>query len=230
MLRKIVTELTARTAKFVVRQSGNRHDVDYFVQQAAVKDSAEYAVQHMSKGMRFPDRYGLFKRSFQLAPANGIALEFGVYTGRSMRFLGALFPQRKFFGFDSFVGLKEAWIGTSALAGRFNVGGKLPKVPPNVTLLKGWFDESLPPFLAEHDEPLAFVHIDSDTYESTKTVLDLLESRLVPGVVIQFDEYFGYPGWRENEFRAFQEFIKRTGLRYEYIGYGYVSVAVILRS
>ena len=34
------------------------------------------------------------------------------------------------------------------LAGRFSRGGKLPSVPANVTLHKGWIEDTLPPFAA----------------------------------------------------------------------------------
>jgi hypothetical protein len=37
--------------------------------------------------------------------------------------------------------------------------------------------------------------------------------------VIVFDEYFNYPGWREGEFKAFQEFIARESLGFEYLNY-----------
>jgi hypothetical protein len=37
--------------------------------------------------------------------------------------------------------------------------------------------------------------------------------------VIVFDGYFNYPGWREGEFKAFQEFIAREDLEFEYLNY-----------
>jgi Macrocin-O-methyltransferase (TylF) len=63
------------------------------------------------------------------------------------------------------------------------------------------------------------MHLDADLYSSTKTVLDAFRERIRPGTVIVFDEYYNYPNWREHEFRAFQEFIAETGLRYKYIGF-----------
>jgi len=69
------------------------------------------------------------------------------------------------------------------------------------------------------DEPFAFIHIDCDTYESTLLVLDLLEPRIPVDVLIVFDEYLGYRGWREGEYKAWQEFVNRTGMTYEYLGF-----------
>jgi hypothetical protein len=41
----------------------------------------------------------------------------------------------------------------------------------------------------------------------------------VEGTVIVFDEYFNYPGWENHEFKAFQEFVEQTNLKYEYLAY-----------
>jgi hypothetical protein len=70
----------------------------------------------------------------------------------------------------------------------------LPHVSSNVTLIKGWFDQTLPPFLEKHPAPVSFLHVDCDLYSSTKTIFDSLRTRFRPGTVIVFDEYFNYPG------------------------------------
>jgi len=72
------------------------------------------------------------------------------------------------------------------------------------------------------------VHVDSDLYSSAVTVLEGLASRVVAGTIILFDEYINYPGWEQDEFRAFQEFVARHGVAYEYIGFAssHHSVAV----
>ncbi|MDJ0106389.1 TylF/MycF/NovP-related O-methyltransferase, partial [Rhodococcus erythropolis] len=67
--------------------------------------------------------------------------------------------------------------------------------------------------------PVAFLHLDADLYSSTKTVLDLLGDRLVPGSIVVFDEFFNYPGWQQHEYRAWTEFVTRTGISFEYLGY-----------
>ena len=95
----------------------------------------------------------------------------------------------------------------------------LPPVRENVKLHKGWFDEVLPGFKQEFEGPLAFLHLDADLYSSTKVVLDELAERVGPGTVIQFDEYFNYPGWKQGEFKAFAEFVEAVNLKYEYLGY-----------
>ena len=35
-----------------------------------------------------------------------------------------------------------------------------------------------------------------------------------PGTVILFDEYFNFPNWERHEFKAFQEFVEKYGIKY----------------
>jgi hypothetical protein len=201
----------------------------YPLQIRARDQSADYVEQHMFDAAMFETRESLLAHSLALAPSEGLLLEFGVEKGGSIRALAKLTP-RRVHGFDSFEGLPEAWSGTPEQRGKFSLGGKQPAVPPNVTLHKGWFDQVLPGFLAAHAGPVAFVHVDCDIYSSTKTVLEALKPRFVPGTVLLFDEYFNYPNWRQHEFKAFQEFVSATGARYRYVGYSMKNghVAVVL--
>ena len=127
-------------------------------------------------------------------------------------------PGHTFYGFDSFEGLPEDW-HTPGDKERTNRNGKMPEVNSNVQLVKGWFENTLPKFLDEHPEKCAFIHIDCDIYASTKTVLNALKERIVPGTVIQFDEFYNYSIWKDHEYKAFSEFVQSTGMKYEYIGY-----------
>jgi hypothetical protein len=79
----------------------------------------------------------------------------------------------------------------------------------------------LPEFLRESSDKTAFIHIDCDIYSSTKTIFDNLVKHIVPGTIIIFDEYFGYYEWKQNEFKAFQEFVEKNNVSYEYIAYSY---------
>jgi hypothetical protein len=134
-------------------------------------------------------------------------------------------PGHAVFGFDSFDGLPEDWSGWVQKKGAFG-GEGIPEVRDNVKLIRGWFDESLPGFVADNPQDLAFAHIDSDLYSSAKTVLEGLASRIKPGTVIVFNEYFNYPSWQQHEFKAFQEFCQGHGVSYEYLCWGKFEVAV----
>ena len=147
----------------------------------------------------------------------GLFLEFGVFRGKSIDFFARALPERSFHGFDSFEGLPEGggfW-QPHFESGAFDLGGKLPAVRENVVLHKGWIEETLPTFLAEHPhEPVRFAHIDTDLYSSADQILRALEPRIEAGTVILFDEYCNYPGFHLEEYRAFQEYLQRTGSEY----------------
>lgn len=197
---------------------------------AAKKDTVEYIMQNMMAARVVNDRPALFNFSVPAAPKEGLVLEFGVMKGASSKMIAAKCGNRTVHGFDSFEGLPSDWCGTMSVKGTFSVKGRLPKVPDNVKLHVGWFDKTLPAFLATTQEPAAFIHIDCDIYESTKCVFSLLADRIQPGTVIQFDEYYNYPGWRQHEYKAFKEFIAAHNRAYEYIGYsaeqGHVAVRI----
>lgn len=165
----------------------------------------------------------LLTYAMQQASAEGLVLEFGVFYGNSIRML-AQASQDVVHGFDSFQGLPVAWEVDSAkevveAAGTYTMHGMLPEVPDNVRLHVGLFGDSLPSFLEEHRGPIRLLHIDCDLYASTVTIFEQLGDRIQPGTVIVFDEYLCYPNWREDEYRAFQEFITRSKLDYRYIAY-----------
>lgn len=162
----------------------------------------------------------------------GICLEFGVFQGTTINFCSSKRSDMKFYGFDSFEGLPEAWREYHSV-GNFNMFGRLPKVNQNVELFKGWFSESLPKFLETHNEKISFLHIDCDIYSSSKFVLNSLIDRLQVGTVILFDELYNYPGWdtetgwaKDNysdsghgEFRAWFEFLDNNpNVKFEWIG------------
>ncbi len=133
-------------------------------------------------------------------------LEFGVYQGDSIKMWTEINKHRhsRFFGFDSFEGLPEAW-GKSMQSGDFNVGGRMPLIDDDrVSFAKGWFNETLVPFLATFQprSPL-IIHNDSDLYSSTLYLLTKLDPILVQGSVVIFDEFYS----SLHEFRAFQDYI-----------------------
>ena len=157
---------------------------------------------------------------------------------------------RDFVGFDSFRGLfnahhprwqdgdfavnhswhptikvGEAVTGEKVIAFFKKIGLKEP------LLVEGEFKMSLKKFANRYLKKVAIVHIDCDTYESTKTVLKCLPPLLQEGTVLLFDDWFHY---RANvnfgEARAFNEFRKRlkTFSFVEYFNYGTFCKAFIV--
>lgn len=183
----------------------------------AGKDTAQYVEKNLPKCRTFSTAEELREFAVSQVKIEGLYLEFGVYSGKTINQVADLRPEKTIYGFDSFEGLPETW-RSGFYKNRFATD-TLPVVRSNVSLIKGWFDQTLSGFLNEHPEVCAYLHVDCDLYSSTKTVLHELQDRIVSGTVIIFDEYFNYPSWREHEFKAFQEFVTLNNISYEYIGY-----------
>ena len=168
-----------------------------------------------------------FDYAFDAAQIDGLILEFGVAHGTSIRRLASKTDQF-IHGFDSFKGLPESWAHLPK--GAFNRDGYVPLAPDHVKFHVGLFDQTLPAFLIKNEDPIKFLNIDCDLYSSTKTIFDLIEGRIVSGTVIFFDEYLGFKDWRNHEFKAFQEAVKRNGWLYDYLAInisGYNAVVII---
>lgn len=157
----------------------------------------------------------------------GLVLEFGVRRGTSLNAI-ARSAGAEAHGFDSFEGLPEAW-GNSP-RGVLTTERELPAVPDGVTLHAGWFEDTLPGFLAAHPDPVRFVNIDSDIYSSARTVLMGLGERIGAGSVLVFDEFIGNRSWRNDEYRAFGEFVDAYRLGWRVIAVNPVckQVAVVI--
>lgn len=198
-------------------QSRRAENIRAHLYKKAARETAEYVEKNMMHVPSLPNRDDLFDLSLSKVRVDGLYLEFGVGRGGSINFLAAR-VKTIVHGFDSFQGLPEPWIDKAG-KGAYSAGGVPPPVRDNVALHIGYFAESLPKFAAEYPGPAAFIHVDCDIYSAAKTVFDYLGERIVPGTIIQFDEYFNYPGWKNHEYKAFQEFIKKRNLKYEYLGY-----------
>jgi hypothetical protein len=182
----------------------------------ATVESARFAAENMSDVRGQASPFAVLAHCLDEVAVDGLYLEFGVYSGTTINFIASRVAATVH-GFDSFEGLPEQW--GNVPAGKFTRHGDLPEVRDNVALHVGWFDKTLPDFLEANGGNAAFIHIDSDLYSSARTVLESLRPRIVPGTVIVFDEFFNYPGWQEHECKAFQEFIRSTGLAFRYISY-----------
>jgi hypothetical protein len=198
------------------------------IRKRALSETVDYIQSSMPSAIGVYTPRNVLDIALNSALPHGHVLEFGVFKGGTIRYIAAKDPNRSVHGFDSFEGLPEAWTGNTLGKGTFALGDNLPKVPRNVALHRGWFNETLPKWLTSNPGEIAFVHIDCDVYSSTKTIFDLIAPRLVAGSIIVFDEYFGYPNWKNHEFKAFQGFVQENAVKYEYLAYARVQVAIKL--
>ncbi len=213
LIQNAITRLFQSTGLF-----NNHAFLDARLQQRACDQTCEYIENKMmfvnSCGSNF-EVLDIALKNLEIP--NGLFLEFGVFSGRSINYIASK-VKNTIHGFDSFVGLPEFWRDGFDKE-RFSLQGTLPDVKQNVRLHKGWFEQTIPEFRKEFDADIAFLHIDCDLYSSTVTILKELSKQIVPGTIIVFDEYFNYPGWQNGEIKAFKEFLDAYGIKYQYVTY-----------
>lgn len=176
-----------------------------------------------------PDRYTAEKRSLMFSHENRLAgidtalslakpgtiAEFGVYRGATAHYLLAHGNPDRLVLFDSFDGLPEDW-SMGFKKGHFKVEDlEIPRFDDQrVQIVRGLFSETVDSWPHVFDRQISLIHIDADLYSSCCTVLGGIQPYIGPGTVILFDEFFGYEGWEDGEFRAFAEFVERTSMKY----------------
>lgn len=176
--------------------------------------------KYFTEDQRAPSRLKLLKWSINKAIKPGLFLEFGVWKGASLKFLAECRPDKRFYGFDTFKGLPESW-------SKFYPRGhgkldNLPYIPGDVVLIEGLFQDTLEPFLEEHNEPVSFIHLDADLYSSTNYVLSTLAdaNRLQKGTIIQFDQVFYQDSPNtvlDDEYRAYQDFMRKYDVQVRWL-------------
>jgi SAM-dependent methyltransferase len=172
----------------------------------AAKQASQMATEHT---LVFSDKASIrtwvFEKELQ-ASTPGLVLEFGVHVGESLRQIAA--AGHHVFGFDAFQGLRDSWSKPGRGIGAMDLGGEIPKGilgNPNISIVKGWVEDTVPGFLEEHKDTIKLAHLDLDVGPPTRFVLSAILDRLVPGSLLVFDDFFGHIGWENHSFSAFKE-------------------------
>jgi len=169
-----------------------------------------------TRKFEYSKRYGLFSHVIESENLKNINyLEFGVENGSSFKWWikNMSHPDARFYGFDTFTGLPEAW-------GPYKKGamaaGEIPKIEDSRhQFIQGLFQQSLPDFLKTFDNSKRnVIHLDADLYSSTYYVLNKMHPFLKPGDILLFDE-FNVP---MHEYKAFTEFVSSCYIEYEILG------------
>jgi len=196
-------------------------------------------IQNIPNVKTYPLTY-VFERMKLRHKPNTLWLEFGVASGNTINYISK-FTDDTVYGFDSFEGLPEKW-RDGYDKGAFSRSGNLPPVNNNVSLIKGWFNETLIPFIKTHNKKVTFIHMDADLYSSTKYIFDILKNYIDDECIIVFDELVNYQGFDGDtgELKAFYEFITENNVNYSWIGmngtptgmtgYDHQNVALIIHS
>ncbi|MFZ4855249.1 MAG: class I SAM-dependent methyltransferase [Desulfuromonadaceae bacterium] len=171
--------------------------------------------------------YSLFNLAKSICEKNiaGNFVECGVAGGGSSALLAYVIKRysrlpRKLFAFDSFCGLPQptsedshcginasecGWGAGTCAAPESSVREACAKLDAEnmLTTVKGYFEETLPN-MRDWVGMIAFLHLDGDWYDSTRTILRNLYDRLVNDAVLQVDDYGYWDGCRKalHEFEA----------------------------
>lgn len=203
-------------------------DITKMASIISTHDTAQYYIDHALKALPMATPREVLGHGLNEATLDGLILEFGVGSGGALRFIDEHVKDQKIYGFDSFDGLPEDWRGRWK-KGAFKQDSLPGGFSENVELVRGLFADTLPQFMKKHGKTIRFIHMDCDLYSSTKTVFDCLGEYIEPGTVIIFDEYWNYAGWRAHEHLALQEFVERSGKKYEYTAFATSGLQVAIQ-
>lgn len=155
---------------------------------------------------------------------SGLWLETGVWKGEMINRMAKANPDKVMYGFDSFEGFPNdnRKPGDWDYAG-FNLKGQIPSsirgIPfaRNIELIKGWFKDTLPPFLETQQQKISYISIDCDLYSSTKDVLECIKNYIEDKTIIVFDDAWHYDGYEDHQMKALYEFVKEYGYQIQWI-------------
>lgn len=197
------------------------------LKKEAYISTTEFITQTCPKAIPCRSPRNLMDIALKNISIEGNILEFGVFKGESIKYIAKHNPSKTIHGFDSFEGLPESW-GHNPI-GSFTTYGNLPKVPNNVSLHKGLFDQTLPNWIENNPENISFLHVDCDLYSSTKYIFEQLGNKLVSGSVILFDDYFNFTYWKEDAHKVLTEYMVLTGKKVKYLGYAFKELGVVIK-
>ena len=123
----------------------------------------------------------------------GAIVEVGVFRGGCAYYLAEVARARgdQIHLFDTFSGIPFKDAVDRDPVGAFSCGvDQVRRIIPDAVFHVGIFPETMPVDM----EPLAFVHVDCDQYESVKACIDVLWPRLITGGVMLFDDFNALDG------------------------------------
>ncbi len=198
---------------FFIRYAPWVHDEEFAFIYNAVKD---YSMVDM---YRFYDLFSFIK---QLKDVNGVFLEVGVANGGTGTVIAYVAKNlsKKCYLADTWKGVvKASDKDTSYFGGEFDYASAETVLHllscfdllQNTTLLEGIFPDQTGQNI---NEKIAFLHVDVDTYDSCKDVIEWAKPKMSIGGVIVFDDY-GFMGL-EGVTRYANEFSKDPNYIYSY--------------
>lgn len=155
--------------------------------------------------LRDGEAYSIYSGIIETAKIKGAIAEVGVFKGGSAHLISSAKGERELHLFDTFEGLPPVSTQYDPLFREGTFKGSLEEVQAvlagvqNIQFHKGLFPDSAAGL--EHLR-FAFVHLDVDLYESTRSCLAWFYPRMMPGAMLISHDFVDAEGVR----RAFREF------------------------
>jgi O-methyltransferase len=229
-----------------------RHPID-LVGRLLIVRQLESSLRFKSSerfGYEIPHRRDFFRHAFHYLRFNGIDGDYaefgshGAYTFRLAWGAAELLGQPcHLWAFDSFEGLPGAddarddhpqWqAGTMATAlPEFRRLCQRAGIPEDrYSAVAGYYSTTLAPEVTDpRPRQVSFAYVDCDLFSSTEPVLDFLETRLRPGSIVAFDDYYCYApdGPSGERLAAREHFAESRWALVPYIQYGWAGMSFVV--
>lgn len=176
-------------------------------------------------------QYDLFKNTIETSViVNGLYLEFGLFVGNTAKQICEITQDKILYGFESFQGQEISVVPNEPIGSNKYIG-ELPKYHSNVRIVMGRLQESLPMFLKQHTEDIAYANFDvsaNGVYDGLSILADY--KRLKKGTSLTIlhavKEYNNQI--YDSIYKAFIEFIEQYKIEFRYVGFGDVHLALVL--
>ena len=145
----------------------------------------------MDKSLLSDDRLACIRRmTSQVRNILGSTAELGVYMGGVSRMIAEALPHKRHYCFDTFAGITNVSESDVLENGNFNdlnVEETLAYLSAcsNIIIKQGYFPDTT----VDISDAFCLVHIDGDTYQTTKDALEWFYPRMSPGGVMIFDDW-----------------------------------------
>ena len=176
--------------------------------------------------------FQLLQKYLQVNRIDGVYMEFGCHEANTFRFalntIGRYDSPNKishFYAFDSFQGMptplgidqQKIWKAGMNTTGKTKFKSLVSSDLHRVTIVPGFFSESLPQFKWDPASRPAVFYIDVDYYTSTKEVLQFVKDKLFHGSVIALDDWNCYFADADRgQRKAFKEFSEEVSENFSF--------------
>ena len=164
------------------KKKATKSPLELLLEKDFTEETFNYFREHFKNSLIFENNKTIREYAIKTALLNDVNkeyyyLEFGVWKGATANFFSKFV--KKIYCFDSFEGLNEDFVGTHLSKSHFNLNKKIPKLSSNAEVITGWVEDTLEDFLKKHSPKINFVHLDMDTYNSTKYTLEKIKPYLI---------------------------------------------------